>query len=60
MIRLASILYSLIGSSMAGAAVIAVLVAGHLTVPAILAAAAAGAVVAMPVAYLVARRLYQG
>jgi hypothetical protein len=29
-------------------------------VPAILAAAAAGAVVAMPVAYLVARRLYQG
>ena len=60
MIRLASILYSLIGSSMAVAAVIAVLVAGYLTVPAILAAAAAGAVVAMPVAYLVARRLYQG
>jgi putative flippase GtrA len=60
MIRLASILYSLIGSSMAGAAVISVLVAGYLTVPAILAAAAAGAVVAMPVAYLVARRLYQG
>jgi putative flippase GtrA len=60
MIRLASILYSLIGSSMAGAAVIAVLVTGYLTVPAILAAAAAGAVVAMPVAYLVARRLYQG
>ncbi|NKX41144.1 hypothetical protein HGE74_07270 [Rhodobacteraceae bacterium R_SAG1] len=60
MIRLASILYSLIGSSMAGAAVIAVLVAGYLTVPAILAAAAAGALVAMPVAYLVARRLYQG
>ena len=60
MIRLASILYSLIGSSMAGAAVISVLVAGYLTGPAILAAAAAGAVVAMPVAYLVARRLYQG
>ncbi|MEK0163148.1 MULTISPECIES: hypothetical protein [unclassified Phaeobacter] len=60
MIRLASILYSLIGSSLAGAGVIAVLVAGHVSVAAILMAAAIGAVAGLPVSYLVARRLYQG
>lgn len=58
MLRLASILYSLIGSSLAGVGVIAVLVAGLATVPAILAAAAAGAVLGMPVAWLVAKQLY--
>ncbi|CUI01795.1 hypothetical protein PNH50_06710 [Leisingera aquaemixtae] len=58
MLRLASILYSLIGSSLAGAGVIAVLAAGLVTTQAILAAAAAGAVLGMPVAWLVARQLY--
>ncbi|MFY0309422.1 hypothetical protein ACFMBG_05950 [Leisingera sp. D0M16] len=58
MLRLASILYSLIGSSLAGVGVIAVLVAGMATVPAILAAAAAGAALGMPVAWLVAKQLY--
>lgn len=60
MLRLASILYSLIGSSLAGACVIAVLASGFVAVNAILAAAAAGAVLGAPVAWLVARRLYQG
>ncbi|KIC25592.1 MULTISPECIES: hypothetical protein [unclassified Leisingera] len=58
MLRLASILYSLIGSSLAGAGVIAVLAAGLVTTQAILAAAAAGAVLALPVAWLVAKQLY--
>ena len=58
MLRLASILYSLIGSSLAGIGVIVVLVAGMSTVPAILASAAICAVLGMPVAWLVAKRLY--
>ncbi|WP_278921899.1 MULTISPECIES: hypothetical protein [Pseudophaeobacter] len=60
MLRLASILYSLIGSSLAGAGVIVVLVAGFVSVQAILTAAAMGALLGMPVAWLVARQLYQG
>lgn len=59
MLRLASILYSLIGSSLAGVGVIAVLVAGFATVKAILFAAIAGAVLGLPVAWFVARQLYQ-
>ncbi len=58
MFRLASILYSLIGTTLAGSAVIAVLVAGYGTLIPILAAAAAGFVVALPVSYLVAKELY--
>ncbi|MEQ3672368.1 hypothetical protein [Pseudophaeobacter sp.] len=59
MLRLASILYSLIGSSLAGVGVIAVLVAGFVSVNAILLAAVGGAVLGLPVAWLVARQLYQ-
>ncbi|KIC18496.1 hypothetical protein [Leisingera sp. ANG-Vp] len=58
MLRLASVLYSLIGSSLAGVGVIVVLVAGMSTVPAILASAAIGAVLGLPVAWLVAKQLY--
>ncbi len=58
MIRLASILYTLISTSLAGTAVIAVLVAGYDTLLPILIAAALGFVAALPVAWLVARRLY--
>lgn len=58
MLRLASILYSLIGTSLAGTGVIAVLVAGYGTLVPILWAAALGAVLALPVSYLVARKLY--
>ncbi|MBN7784651.1 hypothetical protein JYP51_06955 [Ponticoccus gilvus] len=58
MIRLASILYTLISTSLAGTAVIAVLVAGYDTLLPILIAATLGFVAALPVAWLVARRLY--
>ncbi|GAA6177492.1 hypothetical protein [Sulfitobacter pacificus] len=57
MFRLASMLYSIIATALAGAGVIAVLTAGYVSLTPILAAAAAGAVLAMPVAYLVARKL---
>lgn len=57
MFRLASMLYSIIASAMAGAGVIAVLSSGYVSLTPILAAAAAGAVLAVPVSYLVARKL---
>ena len=56
--RLASILYSLISTALAGTAVIAVLTAGMVSLNAILVAAVAGVVVAAPVSWMVARRLY--
>ncbi len=59
MFRLAALLYSMIATALAGSAVIAVLSLGMVSVMAILSAAAAGALVALPVAWLVARRLYQ-
>ncbi len=58
MLRLAGILYSLIATTLAGSAVIAVLVAGYDTLVPILVAAAAGFVVALPVSLMVARALY--
>ncbi|MCV2891222.1 hypothetical protein [Ruegeria aquimaris] len=58
MMRLASILYSLISTALAGTAVIAVLTAGMVSLNAILLASAAGFVVAAPVSWWVARRLY--
>jgi hypothetical protein len=58
MYRLASLLFTLISSALAGSAVIAVLVAGFVSVPAIVGAAAAGAAVAVPVSWVVARKLY--
>ncbi len=60
MIRLAATLYSLIATAIAGSAVIAVLAVGMVTWMAIVSAAVAGAVVAAPVSWLVAKRLYQG
>lgn len=57
MLRLASMLYSIIASALAGAGVIAVLSAGYVSLTPILAAAATGAALAVPVAYLVARKL---
>ncbi|WP_164659821.1 hypothetical protein [Tropicibacter sp. Alg240-R139] len=59
MFRLASMLYTLVATAISGSAVIAVLTAGMVTVPAIVGAAAIGAVVAAPVSWLIARRLYQ-
>ncbi|MVO16879.1 hypothetical protein FEE96_19110 [Parasedimentitalea maritima] len=59
MLRLASILYSLIATSLAGVGVITVLVAGLISVPAIFGAAAIGALIAVPVSWLVARQIIQ-
>jgi hypothetical protein len=57
MFRLASILYSIIATTLSGSGVIAVLAMGYVSVPAILGAVAVGAVLALPVSYLVARRI---
>ena len=57
MFRLASILYSLIATTLAGSAVIAALVSGHDTLWPILIAAGAGAIVAVPVSLWVARAI---
>ncbi len=59
MIRLASILFSLIATTLAGTAVVAVLTAGYDTLVPIVAAAVVGAVLAVPVTYLIAREIYQ-
>lgn len=57
MFRLATMLYSLIATSLAGAGVIAVLSAGYVTLTPILVAAGIGAVIAIPAAYLIAREI---
>ena len=57
MIRLALVLYSLIATTLAGTGVIAVLTSGYSTLTPILAAAAAGALLAIPVALWVARAM---
>lgn len=60
MFRLATILYSLIATTLAGSAVIAVLTAGFGTLVPILAAAALGAAIAVPVSWFVARAIVNG
>jgi predicted PurR-regulated permease PerM len=55
--RLMMILYSMIGTAMAGTGVIAVLTMGYDTLLPILAAAAAGAVLALPVTWVVAHQI---
>lgn len=55
--RLLSLIYSLAATVLSGMALVAVLVAGWVTAPAIIAALAGGAVVAGPVAWVVAKRL---
>ena len=57
MLRLASILYSIIATSLAGIGVIGVLTMGYDTLTPILVAAVIGAVLAVPVSYLVAKRI---
>ena len=57
MFRLASMLYSIIGTSLAGSAIVAALVAGQTTLVPILAAAAIGFALALPVSWLVARQI---
>jgi hypothetical protein len=55
--RLMMILYSMIATAVAGTGVIAVLTAGYGTLWPIVAAAGAGALLAVPVAWAVARQI---
>ncbi len=57
MFRLASMLYSIFATSLAGIGVIAVLTMGYDTLIPILGAAAVGAVIAIPAALIVAKRM---
>jgi len=57
MLRLASVLYSIIATSLAGIGVIAVLTAGYSTTFSIVGAAVAGFVLGLPVSLLVAREI---
>lgn len=59
MFRLALILYVFIGTTFAGSAMIAALAAGFDTTQPVILSSALGAVLAIPVAYLVAKALYQ-
>lgn len=58
MFRLAMLLYSLIGATLAGVAIVVVLVAGYGTLMPILYAAVAGFVLGLPVSWGVAKTLY--
>ncbi|MGB0661060.1 MAG: hypothetical protein ACPGNV_12905 [Mangrovicoccus sp.] len=58
MFRLASLLYSLIGTTLAGSAIVVALVMGYDDLQGIVIAAALGALAALPVSYLVARQMY--
>jgi hypothetical protein len=58
MMRLASLLYSIISTSLAGSFIVVALVTGFTTLQPILIAAAAGFALAVPVAWGVASRLY--
>lgn len=55
--RLVMVLYSMIATAMAGTGVIAVLSTGYGTLWPILGAAAVGAALALPVAWVVARQI---
>lgn len=57
MTRLTMILYSMIGTALAGSGVIAALTAGYGTLQPILIAAGAGAVLALPVSWWVAKQI---
>lgn len=57
MMRLASILYSLISTTLAGSFIVVSLVAGYATLNPILIAAALGFVLAVPVSWLIARQI---
>lgn len=55
--RLTMVLYSMIATALAGSGVVAVLTAGYGTLWPIVIAAAVGAVLAVPVAWAVARQI---
>lgn len=57
MIRLATMLYSIIGTSLAGTGVIVALVVGYDSVAGIVGAAAIGALIGVPFSYVVAQQI---
>ncbi len=59
MLRLTLVIYSMAATALAGGAVTAALAAGFFNAQSIIIAAGVGALVAAPVAYLVARSLSQ-
>lgn len=59
MLRLASVLYSLISTTLAGTFVVAALVMGQDTLQPIVIAAALGFAAALPVTWLVAKAMYE-
>ena len=58
MLRLASLLYSIVGTTLAGSFIIASLTMGYTTLTPILISAILGYSVALPVTYLVASAIY--
>ncbi len=60
MFRLALMLYTIISATLAGMAIVAVIVTGYSTLVPILVAAAAGFTVAVPVSIVMAKSLYTG
>jgi len=59
MFRLASMLYSIVGTSLAGAFIVAALTMGYDTLIPIIIAAVAGGILALPLAWLIARAILQ-
>ncbi len=57
MFSLASMLYAIIGTTLTGISILVVLVAGFDTLEPILIAAATGALVALPVSWIIARKI---
>ena len=57
MLRLTLLMYSILSGTMAGSAIIAVLVAGYDTKMPIIYAAATGFILALPVSWLVAKKI---
>ena len=57
MLRLTLLMYSILSGTLAGTAIIAVLVAGYDTKMPIIYAAAAGFILALPISWMVAKKL---
>ena len=60
MLRLMMVLFSMIGTTLAGIGVVVVLTMGRYDVTSIIAGAALGAILALPVSWMVARNLADG
>jgi len=58
MLRLALTLHAMIGTTLAGVGAVVALVAGFTTIPPLVGAAVAGYLVGFPIAWLIARALW--